>query len=532
MYKVLIVDDEITVREGLVRVIDWEDCNCVVCGEAGSGEQGIDMITEIKPDIIITDIRMRIVSGLEMIEKVKSVSGNAKIIILTGHREFDYAQEGVRLGVFDFILKPTDLDVLTESVKRAVKKLEGENSREEELGTYKKIFYKNIPILKERLLYDIIFNINTENDNISKELEFYDININNFFVMVFEHDGKSYNELEDHRVLQTGISKIVKDVFSDHEKIFDILNADKSIFVVEIENEVLNSDLLCRKCENVLEKISNISERTFSVGISSAGYGIMDISSKFTEAEFALSHKFYIGDDSILFFKDIEPMQTFEGILNILADKEKILIQAVSVGNIELTLKTLEVIDELNSKLNGNRLSILKKFFREVVLSVNEIRTYILKKEGGVKPNVSVSFYKLVEEADDTAALMSVLREVSLNVAELVNEYNNKTISIKVKKAIEFINENYMKQITLNDVAESIFVSSNYTSKIFKRELGMNFSDYLIDVRIKKAKMLLKNIEYKNYEIAEMVGIPDAYYFSKIFKRITGCTPSEFRNIE
>lgn len=157
----------------------------------------------------------------------------------------------------------------------------------------------------------------------------------------------------------------------------------------------------------------------------------------------------------------------------------------------------------------------------------------VAEADNGKKPeSINIpSLHEIITKSKTIDELNYLLKEVSLSIAAKINNYNNKNIKMVLRKAIDYINEHYTEQITLNEVAEKIFVSSCYISRMFKKELGKNFVDYLNGLRIEKAKELLKDPKYKTYEIAELVGIPDAHYFSRLFKKYEGLTPTEYRDM-
>ena len=188
MFKVLIVDDESIIRKGLKNIIDWRSLDCEVCGEAGDGIEGIRMIKEQLPHILITDINMPEIDGLRMIREVKQQLPESKIIILTGYRDFEYIQEAIRLGAFDYVLKPSKIEDITAIIKKAVTELQCGCKLEEELNKLKKHFASKVPVLRQKLLYDIMFRINTKKDEILEDLSLYGISIDEFEVMAVETD--------------------------------------------------------------------------------------------------------------------------------------------------------------------------------------------------------------------------------------------------------------------------------------------------------------------------------------------------------
>ncbi|HEY8500343.1 MAG TPA: response regulator, partial [Clostridia bacterium] len=167
MFKVIIIDDEPIIRKGLKNIINWKQFGCTVCAEASDGEEGKHLIEVHHPDILITDIRMPEMDGLNMIRDVKSCIPNCKIIILTGYRDFDYVQEAIKLGAFDFVLKPSRIEELAAVVRRAVDELKCQRNRAEEMDKLRRLFEQNIPVLREKFLYDVLYEINTNSDDIT-----------------------------------------------------------------------------------------------------------------------------------------------------------------------------------------------------------------------------------------------------------------------------------------------------------------------------------------------------------------------------
>jgi two-component system response regulator YesN len=156
MFKVLIIDDEPIIRKGLRNIINWKNFGCEVCGEAADGLEGIELIRKLLPDIIITDIKMPETDGLTMLREIKDSVPDSKIIILTGHRDFDYVHEALKIGAFDFLLKPSKIEELTSVIARAVKELKFKKERSEEIEKLSMLFTQNISVLREKFLYDVI----------------------------------------------------------------------------------------------------------------------------------------------------------------------------------------------------------------------------------------------------------------------------------------------------------------------------------------------------------------------------------------
>jgi len=536
MFKVLLIDDEPIIRKGLRNIINWQSFGCEVCGEAADGHDGKEMIEELRPDIIITDIRMPETDGLTMLREIKSAVPDSKIIILTGHRDFDYVHEALKIGAFDFLLKPSKIEELTSVISRAVKELKFQNERAEEFEKLNELFLENISVLREKLLYDIIYEINTNEADIKQKLELFKVESGDFYMMVVHNDSEENenNNISqyDRHLYQFGIINTFKEIFSDKFNVIQITldNFGIAFVVMPLGDKENSMELINKKCAYLQEIISNCFSCTITIAISSEGSDFIELPEKFSECRQALEHKFYMGSNSIIFHSDVNTFFKYDDH-SMLEKLQKALIEGVRSGNELAVSERLKDIHSYFEKIEPTKANFIKNFCWNTVSSINNIRISLSDKEGDKKQDYHElnGLYGLIEKCDNRQELFTLLDESARSVSQKVNSYNNRSIKLVLRKAVDFLHAHYHEQISLNEVAEHAFVSTYYISRMFKRETGKNFVDYLNDIRIEKAKELLKDVSLKNYEVAEKVGIPDAHYFSRLFKKHVGLTPTEFR---
>ena len=536
MYKVLIIDDEPIIRKGLKNIVNWRQFDCEICAEASDGLEGAELIKKLLPDIIFTDIKMPEVDGLSMIREIRDVVPESRIIILTGYRDFDYAQEAVKLGAFDFILKPSKIEELTAVVKRAVRELKFLKDKTEEIDKLKKHFEQNVPVLREKLLYDIIYGINNDEEDIKAKMALFNVDIEKFILIVVENESddeeNSKRDQYDAHLYQFGIINTFDEIFSDSFDVISItLNNKRAAFVVRsLKNRSDYSELIHKKCAYLQEIIQNCFGFTVTIAISTEGEGALQLPHKLRECQEALEHKFYIGNNSIICYNDLNSFFKCEDY-SLLENSQKTLLEGIKSGNEALVKARLIEISSYIEGLGSTNRESLKNFFWNTVSLINNIRVSVSTVEnekGAVSRDIS-SLFRMIEKSDSLKELNTILEDIALNVVTKVNSFNNKSIKLILKKAVDYLSSHYNEQVTLNEVAEHTYVSTYYISRMFKKELGKNFVDYLNEIRVENAKELLKDIRFKTYEVAEMVGIPDAHYFSKLFKKYEGVTPSEYR---
>lgn len=541
MFKVLLVDDEAIIRKGLKNIIDWRSLDCEVCGEASDGIEGMKLIKELCPDIVITDIHMPGVDGLSMIKEIRqAIHCCGKIIILTGYRDFEYIQEAIRLGAFDYVLKPSKIEDLTAIIKKALAELQLHSKLEDELSSLKKHFQSKVPILRQKLLYDIMFTVSLKRDEVLEELKLYGMKIDTFLVMVVETDeeeqGSSIKSQYERHLYQFGIINTFEEMMSDVFKVTSVpLNSKMVVFIVQpaedttdgafSENLVSN---LYKDASNLQELVKNCFNFTVTISLSTIGRGPFELAEKTKEALEALDYKFYMGKSSIILYEDLKSFYKSTDF-SVMENYEKQLVQNIKAGNEANTKAVLNDILRCINECKLDKDSIKKLYWNSINLIYSIPAAMHLGSEDRPWSKSITEIFGLVEQCDSLMELNRILEELAVGIAATINQYNQKTINSTLQKAMEYINRKYHEAVTLNEVAEHTYVSTYYLSRMFTKELGKNFVDYLNEVRIEKAKAYLKDSNYKTYEIAELVGIKDAHYFSKLFKKYTGITPSEYK---
>ncbi len=535
MYKVVLIDDEPLIRKGIKNIINWKQLNCEVYAEASDGNEGLELIRQSRPEIILTDIRMPRINGLEMLKQIRDIVPNSKTIIITGYREFDYAQDAIKYGAFDFLLKPTKLEQLTSVLVRAIDVLNKQKLMHAEVNKFKLLFEQSVPMLKEKLLCDIVFELNNNEKEVTEKMKLFDIHINSFVFVVVEND--SYEDFEstqyDKHLYQFGIINSYEEIFAEKYEIHVItLNSNKIGFILQNKSYLnINMSEILEKTAYLQEMISNAFGISVSISLSSEGSSVFELPEKLKECNYSLEYRSYLGNNTIIQFSDLSTLFKFEEYSSLERYKRQML-EGIKAGNENLVKNSLDKISGfISSTIISN--NYLRNYYYSTLSSINNIRNSVLAANSDKKHEDSIEFssiLKMIEKSDNTEELNSLIENVAINISKKVNNFNNKSIKITLRKAINYINEHYSEQLTLYEVAAHTFVTTFYISRMFKKELGTTFVDYLNDLRIEKAKELLKNVRYKSYEVASLVGIPDPHYFSRLFKKHSGITPSEYRD--
>lgn len=534
MYKVLIVDDEEMIRNGIKNAIPWIDFEVSGVRTAASGEEAEEIFATFSPDIVLTDIRMPGLSGLELLQKLIQTKKGVKVIILSGYDDFSYAQTAIKEGAFDYLLKTTDMAGLTKVIRKAVdevKKEEEKNEMEQKIRTQLDM---SLPLLKYKYLNELIHG-GTHLDELIKKMAFVDIKLksNLFIVGVVEIDNfllVSEGMTEEERlVLKFGLLNIMEELLgeqalcfeSKYEEFVCIYYCDEQL----TENE--NCEQFILKCKQIQNAISKHFDTDISIGVSIMGDSLYAISMCYEEAKSTLEHKLFSGKGSIIHTNDVAYLTTFHFQLSL--EQEKKLVSGLRVGDKKQVFNTLEdIFNQISSRKDVN-LSSFHKICVEILGIVSRVLSEFNKNIEELFEGNFVYFeeIKKYETFDET-------KQRIISIFEKAIQYILDTKILKTKKIIqaakEYIDEHYNEELTLNKIANVIHISPNYFSSLFSNEIGQSFLEYVASLRIEKAKQLLADRDAKAYEVGEKVGYANPYYFSRIFKKCTGMSPSEYKD--
>ena len=549
MVKLFLVEDEIVMRDGIKRQINWEKEDIEFVGEASDGELAWPMILETKPDILLTDIKMPFMDGLELSALVRKELPDTAIIILSGYDEFVYVQQAVSLGVTDYLLKPLPPGKLLECIRRVQEKIEQEraqpenNAWSEELAREQKDAEKNL-----------LFRALVTNDRSLKEIlamaDHLGIHISARYYSVILMTVRGKENAMPSEQLRTELAAIPEQIpgwifFDRNENGFAMIGTANS------EEEVSDTQKeLIRRLKECVEKDA---EHTWFIGAGRTVGRISDIGKAYNSANKALSSRFITGmnrvvtaDETDSVKRDLSGLQVSPlpaearasekdaAVLDIDQavtndNSRKMLEEYLRTGTLEEAEPFLEGLfqsigeDNLNSYLLLTYLSMdmyftMVRFLKDMGRQVNEID----KKCGDI--NSLLKGRITAEQA--RSYLTSYLKEV----IALRDHNTEKRYGKILRQAVSYIDTHFdQEDISLNRVAQTVGMSPNHFSSIFSQELGTTFIEYLIGKRMERAKELLRTTQLRSSEVAYRVGYRDPHYFSSTFKKIQGMTPREYR---
>jgi two-component system, response regulator YesN len=529
LYKLLIVDDETWVRERLKHTIKWSDIGLEVIGEAEDGEEALALTEALSPDIVITDIRMPCINGLEYIKKLRDNHNDTKFIIISGYSDFEYAQRALKLGAYDYILKPIEDDDLIGVVKRCVEEINSNKNKDNIFKKAKEQIEEGQTILKEKFFINLINGYFSVEEDILRELDNLNMEFNQCknICFIVELDDLKTDNIQNKKCIQVNIYNVVRGFLKElnSKETFCLRAGDAICLVISDSDEATLSSLILSISKDIKKSVKEITNCSVTIGIGRVYGNLTDISKSYREAKEALQYKAYMGNDKIY---EINSVNTdYKSNYYKFKDLE-ILINNIKLGNKESSLSTLSNMLK-ETQRDGDIYPIdLKFLYIDIVNSV--FKTILnIKTSAEDFSDFSFKFFKqmnFLQTVDETYIWLS---DTIIKIIDTLESYKNIKKRKIIEKALEYINNHYTEQITLNNVSDVLFMNASYFCKIFREEMGEPFTKYFINLRIQKAKELMTDPTLKIYEIAGMVGYTDVQYFTKIFKSIQGVTPMQYR---
>ena len=536
----MIVDDDFPVRMFLKGIINWNEYGCEIIGEAIDGEEGLEKIKQLNPDIILLDISMPIMNGVDLIKKVNDLNYHCKIIVLSCHDDFEYVKDALKLGAIEYILKNRlTKESLLKVLKIAKSQIENEQFKRNEYKHMEVLANKGLTIMKRQFVSQLIEgNYNNKLEVLEKISKLkIELSICSNIIIALKVDNfldtKELCNVPNKGISSLSIIDICQDILNDFLR-GEVIQITESLLVIvygiskDISNEEILKDAF-KISDRIRSSINKYLNINITFGISDISDNIMNLNLYYAQALKALKLSFYYGSNKIYFFKDASRFHN-DGIkLN--KDDEKYFINLIKKGlNEDLNTFMNNYFNEFRMKFYNP--DYVYNFCMDIIFSIN-----IVIKQYGISLKDIYGMKKLSAEAIQSIATIDYL-EQNMNqiINSVVNILNDSTVgdvnNETIKNALNYINSNYMRDISLNDVAEHVHMNMSYFSTLFKKVTGMKYLEYLKYIRIKKAKELIQTTNKKLNEISKEVGIVNPKNFSKLFVEVEGITPMQYKRIE
>lgn len=526
MYKVLIVDDEIGIREGLEYLIDWEEFGAAIIGAASNGQEALEAIRAHKPDIMIADIRMPVMDGLALMKEIHQLGLPIRVIVLSGYDEFTYVREAMKYGAENYLLKPVDGEELSNSVKEIVKNLD--DKRFVEIKNR-----ESIQILKNNTLSRIVRNDISFKEYVEKT-EFLNIDLNFEFMQVAVIElGLAYDAVEQHSENQWkkfASMNICEEITANYSNA--LVFTDPSDHIVILFREP-NLGSICetqirRLLSECMDQINRILHIHCFSSVGSAVSSHRELGLSYRQAISFLDYKLALGLDKTAFYTNSTSNTSIQGsLLTIDTERLKDLIRTRNKTELMAYVRTIFGSYDEGDPFTPTQ---IRDLLIEIVIAILNVT-----REFQADGRRIIDLNEFTLKLHSTKNLMEMLDEIEKIVGNSITHIQHvteKRYSKIVQDAIDYVKENYFSpDISLKTLSVLIGVNAAYLGRAFKEETGEFFSDYLMKLRIERAKHLLNTSSLKVSEISSRIGLLNSNYFYTLFKKHTGMNPGDFRQV-
>ncbi len=516
--NIMLVDDDDIIRQGMKKIILNSEHDWNVVAEAADGENALQLLKEHpETELLITDVKMPIMDGIELIKKIREKDTGLKIIVLSGFDDYSYVHGAFINGALDYLLKPFQKSELLAKIES----IENSIVAEQEINQYDK---ERKPVLLADTINRLLKGSGENITRDIRELENLGINasFSNFFVCIIRAD-QYYRQFKGVEEYVNRLNEDVKKIISEctERKEYDYcyyVNNQEMVCLFFCNNQEVAKELELK----LFNTLNNREELvTDTIGFSNIHNSVEEMRVAYQEAFDAVQARFYMGKNIRIYYDEIA-----DKYIDFQYDLEPMARQIIHCLELNDIIEAKSAIEQLFLDLSYSR----PDKFRKYVVQFIEILIIRMREFDKVLQMQFQDWQFQIEYINTYRELKSFMNSIMQEVIEFIKEEKSKKSKKRIELAKIYIEENYKKQITLNDVAEHVELNASYFSNLFKEEEGINFSEYLLNIRMENAKRLLKDPTIKVYEIGNLVGYEDAVSFGRAFKKKIGMSPKEYRN--
>lgn len=526
-WKILIVEDDALVRVALKTLVNWDEHGFTLMGEAEDGEAALTMIRQLEPDIILLDMQMPVLNGIGVMRAMKDLPHPPKVVVLSSHDDFELVKEAMKLGAEDYILKLNlNFEDLVKVMERVADLILQEQGKLQNDRDYSSQFHRNLDAMRKNFFENLLTGIHQTEDQITissrfLELDFLQDTICCFNIYV---ESLAISEKRDKDAMKRfAVSNVVQEITGGY--CFEWNSGD---FAALISGDTMTKDKLRSFGRRIVRMLKEYISLESVVGIAVSTTGITGIRSAYLEAREALYNQYYFRDQNVFLWDEKTQDEARTEAYTVFVYKDK-LEKALNLCSAErITALMDQVILDVRTKSIGR-----EQIGKAVLNMYYMIAAYSHSNNMDLSRLISeteFSYEELIRIRSRTIAVKKLEVMKGQLIRYCSEEKNSSGSSDLIEKAMEFIAAHYQEDISLSDVAGHVGLNASYLSNLMKKSYGKGYSEILIDLRIGRAKQLIRTTDYKVYLIAEMVGYPNTFYFNRVFKGRTGMTPVEYKH--
>jgi two-component system response regulator YesN len=524
LYKAVLIEDEIVIRENIRENFPWVENGILFAGEASDGETALQLIEDVSPQIVITDIKMPFLDGLDLSRIVLSQMPWIKVIIMTGHDDFELAQQALKIGVSDYLLKPVGMEELKTSLQSVIQRIDDEREHLDNIEKLQTEMQINKQFLQKEFLSNLIAGVLSVSEIFDTAITLdIAIKAKAYGVIVLNLEMPSPSVSEEFIKAGSIINTLqTEDVFLIRSSLKEYILLMKGASERALQNDRY------RISQSIKREIERQTKVQVSLSIGGVKSRLQDIHESYEEAQKTAKLSYLFGKNKVVGFEDTRMLNPYQGA--------RIPFERSEISDfLRMGLK-----DELDTFINKHIqrfeafpsnlfFTMLTRFnvFYETTLFLEEIGYYQEVMESNQQLNQLITEYA---ESMSLSEVIEQTRQIFTFALQQREQQKNQTYESVINKVKNYIKSNYQhRTLQLSDVANHVNLSCSHLSTIFNQETGMSYTDYVCEVRIAKAKELLALGSLRSAEVAYAVGFSDPHYFYTIFKKVTGMTSSAYR---
>lgn len=513
MYKILIVDDEKMIRMGMKNAIDWMKIGIDEVFTAASGNEALEILKKEEPQIMVTDIQMTEMTGLELIKAAREVVPELRVIVLTGFDNFEYARQSLRLQVQDFFLKPIDEDDLSDAIEKQLKEIKKLKDEEKEQAR----LWRSQGSVAQMRLEQCMRNLVHEKNN--KEMQLYILqkdfrfDIKQKMSLILLEQGMYAEGRDDGKFRAMSVKNVCMSMIDSRNMGITFTDEDGTIAIVCFEKD--DGDSVLEKTEELSDVLKDEFECKPKITVGSTVQGFENLVISYNDARYLLEHERENIQDIIQTMGAQNKKKMFWDIYSELRN-----IMISNIGNTALVMKAFNTFSKATESYNLSP-TIVRRCCFEIASSLS----FAYMEDSGEMSDGKLDAL--------SKSLASVGREEACEITRMFidqipgNEEEN--VHYIISNAKHYIDEHLAEDISVSSIATNLYITPNYFSRLFKRITGEGCNEYIVRKRIEKARSLLETTSIKTGKIAMMVGYRDTNYFSLAFKKHTGKSPTKYR---
>lgn len=539
MEKLIIVDDEYSTRNGLKVCMDWEKYGIEVVGEAENGKKGLELVERVNPDIVITDVKMPIMNGIEMAKQLKARNSNVKIVFVSGYDDIEYLKIAMKMDAIDYILKPVNLAELSEVIEKIMTMSKMEKNQKDMLYRMNEKLHLSMPLLREKFLIQLIQDGEWERTSLERRVSFLDLHLpycSLYCSLIISIDNpRTVFELiseKETELITFSILNICQELVDFHlgGYVFEHKRGEFVLIVAMPDKEGIEAifpliNELKASLSGFLKRFITIS---MTIGVGSAVDQLSGISESYAMASEAIEQKLYLGKNQIITFDVMASNKSVD--FRAINEKVEALLSLLKTANTSIIFRHL---DELFDDLVSNRVLNHKdcqRIWMQMLLNISQFLSEfgIHSDQLGQQESEIWEHLNRIETLDD---MKRGLKDYIAVVCTYVEERKEKKTNEVVQDIMRIIEDNYQSNLTIAEIATQVYLSQTYICLLFKQETGVTINEYITRVRMEKSKLLLTNTNAKLADVSYSIGYSEPSYFSKQFRKYTGMNPSEYREL-